>query len=163
VVRGGERSDDAAGDRGADGNAWALLVGRVTYEDFWNVWPKKKESNSFTEVLNNVEKFVASTTLRESLPWQNSTLLKGDAVDAVAALKQRDDRTLVIFGSGVLVQSLMRRHLIDEYLLMIHPIVLGEGRRLFSDSGAYATLRLVESVTTTTGVVVATYADDSAI
>ena len=100
---------------------------------------------------------MASTTLSEPLPWQNSTLLKGDAADAVDKLKKDHDKTLVIFGSGVLVQSLMRCDLIDEYVLQIHPLVLGSGRRLFPDGGAAATLRLVGTKTTNTGVVVATY------
>jgi dihydrofolate reductase len=104
-----------------------------------------------------VEKFVASTTLAEPLPWQNSTLLKGDADDAVAKLKKEHDKTLVIFGSGVLVQSLMRRDLIDEYVLQIHPLVLGKGRRLFPDGSPLTNFSLVDSVSTGTGVIIATY------
>jgi dihydrofolate reductase len=138
------------------GQRWALLVGRVTYEDFWNVWPKRAP-NPFTDALNKVQKYVASRTLREPLPWQNSTLLKGDAGDAVAELKGAHDETFIIFGSGVLVQSLQRRQLIDEYLLMIHPIVLGAGRRLFATGGEYAALRLVGSEATATGVLIARY------
>jgi hypothetical protein len=103
----------------------------------------------------NVQKYVASTTLGEPLPWSNSTLLKGDAPEAVARLKERPGKDLVILGSGELVQSLM--HLIDEYMLTIHPLVLGSGRRLFTDGGAFAALRLVDTKTTTTGVVLATY------
>jgi dihydrofolate reductase len=139
------------------GASWSLLVGRTTYEDFAKVWPKQPKPNPFTEALNNVEKFVASTTLAEPLPWQNSTLLKGDAADAVAKLKKEHDKTLVIFGSGVLVQSLMRRDLIDEYVLQIHPLVLGKGRRLFSDGSPLTNFSLVDSVTTGTGVIIATY------
>jgi dihydrofolate reductase len=86
-------------------------IGRTTYEDFAKVWPNQPKPNPFTEALNNVEKFVASTTLAEPLPWQNSTLLKGDAADAVDKLKKEHDKSLVIFGSGVLVQSLMWRDL----------------------------------------------------
>jgi dihydrofolate reductase len=100
---------------------------------------------------------VASTTLTEPLPWQNSTLMKGDAAEAVAKLKKEHDKTIVIFGSGVLVQSLMRRDLIDEYVLQIHPLVLGEGRRLFPDSSPLANFSLVDSVSTATGVIIATY------
>ena len=110
-----------------------------------------------TDALNNAEKFVVSTTLTEPLPWQNSTLLKGDAASAVARLKQAHDKTLVTFGSGELVQSLMRADLIDEYVLMIHPLTLGKGRRLFPDGGQFAKLRLVDSVTASTGVMIATY------
>jgi dihydrofolate reductase len=134
----------------------ALLLGRRTYEDFYRVWPNRKD-NPFTEVLNNIQKYVASTTLEEPLPWSNSTLLKGDAADAVAGLKDQPGKVLTILGSGQLVQSLMRRHLIDEYLLTIHPLVLGSGRRLFTDGGASAALRLVDTKVTTTGVVIATY------
>jgi len=134
-----------------------LLVGRTTYEDFAKVWPNQPQPNPFTEALNEVEKLVASTTLTEQLPWQNSTLLKGDANDAVAKLKKEHDKTLVIFGSGVLVQSLMRRDLIDEYVLQIHPLVLGKGRRLFPDGSPLTKLTLVDSVTTGTGVIIGTY------
>jgi dihydrofolate reductase len=107
--------------------------------------------------MNNFQKYVASATLEEPLEWSNSTLLKGDAVEAVGRLKEEQGEDLVVLGSGELVQSLMRRGLIDEYVLLIHPLVLGSGRRLFPDGGASATLRLVDSVTTTTGVIIATY------
>jgi len=134
----------------------ALLLGRRTYVDFAGVWPNQKD-NPFAEVLNNRRKYVASTTLREPLPWANSTLLQDDAAEAVAGLKQRLSEDLRVLGSGELVQSLMRRHLIDEYLLSIHPLVLGSGRRLFADGAAFAALQLVEATTTTTGVVIAIY------
>jgi dihydrofolate reductase len=134
----------------------ALLLGRRTYEDFAAVWPDRKD-NPFTEVLDNLQKYVASTTLTGPLPWMNSTLLEGDAADAVADLKEQPGTDLAILGSGKLIQSLRRRNLIDEYVLLIHPLVLGSGRRLFPDGGSPADLRLVDSVTTTTGVVIATY------
>jgi dihydrofolate reductase len=134
----------------------ALLFGRRTYEDFYGVWPNQKD-NPFTEVLNNARKYVASTTLREPLPWSNSTLLGGDAADAVGRLKEESDEDLTILGSGVVIASLMKRNLIDQYVLMIHPLVLGSGRRLFADDGTFATLKLTDSLTTTTGVVIATY------
>jgi len=134
----------------------ALLLGRRTYEDFYAVWPNRTD-NPFTAVLNNTQKYVASTTLEEPLPWSNSTLLKGDAAEAVARLKEELGKDLVILGSGELVQSLMRRNLVDEYVLLIHPLVLGSGRRLFADGGTFAALRLVGTKTTTTGVVIATY------
>src|SRR5579859_1653813 len=134
----------------------ALLLGRRTYEDFYAVWPKRTD-NPYTEVLNNSRKYVASTTLREPLPWRNSTLLTGDAADAVAALKEQPGKDIVILGSGELAQSLMRRNLIDEYVLLIHPLILGSGRRLFADDASFAALRLVNTVTTSTGVVIATY------
>jgi dihydrofolate reductase len=135
----------------------ALLFGRRTYEDFFNVWPKRTDDNPFTAVLNNTQKYVASTTLKEPLPWINSTLLKGDAAEAVARLKEQPGKDLVVLGSGELVQSLMRRNLVDEYVFPIHPLVLGSGRRLFTDNGAFAALRLVAAKPTTTGVLIATY------
>lgn len=141
---------------GSMAGAGALLLGRRTYEDFYAVWPQQRD-NPFTEVLNNMQKHVASTTLKEPLPWVNSTLLQGDAAAAVARLKAETSTDLLIFGSGVLVQSLMRRNLVDVYIMLIHPMVLGTGRRLFSDGGAFAALRLVESKATPTGVVIATY------
>src|ERR1700694_3652903 len=111
----------------------ALLFGRRTYEDFYGVWPKRTDDNPFTAVLNNTQKYVASTTLREPLPWSNSTLLTGDAAGAVARLKEQPGKDFVILGSGELVKSLMKSNLIDEYVLQIHPLVLGAGRRLFTD------------------------------
>jgi dihydrofolate reductase len=135
----------------------ALLLGRRTYEHFASVWPHMPEDNPYTAVINNSRKYVASTTLEGPLAWNNSMLLEGDATDAVKKLKQRADSDLVILGSGALVRSLMRRNLIDEYRVNIHPLVLGSGRRLFTDGGAFAGLRLVDAKTTTTGVVMATY------
>src|SRR5438876_9924817 len=134
----------------------ALLLGRRTYEDFYTVWPNRTD-NPFTPVLNNTQKYVASTTLSEPLSWSNSTLLPGDAAEAVARLKEEPGKDLMVLGSGELIQSLMRRNLVDSYVLLIHPLVLGSGRRLFTDGGAFATLRLVDTKTTTTGVVIATY------
>lgn len=137
-------------------NPWSLLLGRITYLNFAAYWPKQPP-NPMSEKMNSVEKFVASTTLTEPLAWQNSVLLGGDAADAVATLKQEHPKRLVIFGSGVLVQSLMRRNLIDEYVLQIHPLVLGTGLRLFPDGSPLTHLTLVDSVTTGTGVIIATY------
>jgi dihydrofolate reductase len=137
-------------------NMDALLLGRRTYEDFYRVWPKRKD-DPISARLDALQKYVASTTLSEPLAWINSTLLKGDAAEAVAKLKQEPGKDLVVMGSGELVQSLMRANLIDEYVLLIHPLVLGSGRRLFPDGGAAATLRLVGTKTTSTGVVIATY------
>src|SRR5229473_2814958 len=124
-----------------------LLFGRRTYEDFYAVWPNRTD-NPFTEVLNNARKYVASTTLKEPLPWSNSTLLKGDAAQAVAELRAQPGKDLVVLGSGALLESLIRRNLIDEFVLLIHPLILGSGRRLFTDGGSYAALRLVNSKTT---------------
>ncbi|MBB4772941.1 dihydrofolate reductase family protein [Actinomadura livida] len=125
----------------------ALLFGRRTYEDFYGYWPHQG-GNPFTDVLNRARKYVVSATLREA-PWENSVLLK-DAGDVEGI-----EEGLTVLGSGVLARELMRRGLVDEWLLMVHPVVLGTGRRLFD--GVAAGLRLVESVVTTTGVVIATY------
>jgi dihydrofolate reductase len=137
-------------------NMGALLLGRRTYEDFYRVWPGRKD-DPISARLDTLQKYVASTTLSEPLAWINSTLLKGDAAEAVARLKQEPGKDLVVMGSGELAQSLMRGNLIDEYVLLIHPLVLGSGRRLFPEGSAAATLRLVGTKTTSTGVVIATY------
>ncbi len=126
------------------------------------MWPKMPQPNPFPEVLKQTQKYVASRTLRAPLPWKNSTrknstLLNGDAADAVARLKKRPGKDLLVLGSGTLVQALMCINLVDEYVLLIHPLVLGSGRRLLGDGGAFAALRLVDTKTTTTGVVIATY------
>ncbi len=150
-------ADEAMGRAAAESwaNTGAILLGRRTYEDFYSVWPKRKD-NPYTEVLNNTLKYVASTTLKEPLPWMNSKLLEGDAAKAVARVKKEMSKDLVVLGSGVLVESLMRRNLIDQYVLLIHPLVLGSGRRMFN--GAEATpLQLIDSKTTAKGVVIATY------
>jgi dihydrofolate reductase len=150
--------DEVMGSVAAEGmsKGGAMLFGRRTYEDFAGFWPNQGD-NPFTEVLNNAQKYVASRTLEEPLPWENSTLLRGDAAEAVAELKESTEQDLVILGSGALVQSLMQRGLIDEYVLLIHPLVLGSGRRLFPDGGAFAKLKLVDIKPTTTGVLIATY------
>ncbi len=152
-------ADQVSASMASQGNAQggALLFGRRTYLDFYAVWPNRPQPNPFTEILNNTQKYVVSNTLQEPLPWQNSTLLKGDAAASVTGLKQQAGPDLLIIGSGALVQSLMRAGLIDEFILLIHPLILGTGRRLFADDGAYAALRLVDSKVTTTGVVIATY------
>jgi len=139
--------------------AGPLLFGRRTYEDFFAVWPGRKD-NPFTAVLDNSRKYVASRTRREPLPWQNSTLLSGDAAATVARLKEQPGQDITVLGSGDLLQTLIRHGLVDVYMLLIHPLVLGRGRRLFTDDAQRTTLRLVESVTTTTGVVIATYNPD---
>jgi dihydrofolate reductase len=134
----------------------ALLLGRRTYEDFYAYWPKQTD-NPFTPRLNSVRKYVASRTLKEPLAWSNSTLLKGDVPEAVAKLKVQSDTDILVLGSGVLVQTLMQHNLVDQYVLLIHPLILGSGRRLFPEGGPSATLQLVDARPTTTGVVVATY------
>ncbi len=148
-----------AGD--ALANMGSLLFGRRTYEDFHSVWPKRS-NNPFTGFLNNVRKYVASTTLNEPLPWENSTLLKGELALAVPAMKRQEEKDIVIFGSGVLIQSLMQSKLIDEYVLLIHPLVLGSGRKLFPDGGVPVALKHCKTLTTSNGVLVVTYKPASA-
>jgi dihydrofolate reductase len=152
------RMDAVMGQMAAEGMAQQpdLLFGRRTYEDFFSVWPKRTD-NPFTPVLNDALKYVASTTLKEPLPWSNSVLLEGDAAEAVARLKEQPGKDLVIMGSGELIRSLMGRNLIDRYVLQIHPVILGSGRRLFPDGDQCTALRLVDSRISTTGVIIATY------
>jgi dihydrofolate reductase len=151
--------DDAAGkamgERMAAGGGLAgWLFGRRTYEDLLSYWNAR--GGPFKDGLNNSPKYVASSTLPEPLPWPNSTLLHGDIAEGVAALKTQSDGVLAIMGSGDLIVSLMAADLIDEYLLMIHPLVLGSGRRLFPE-GVHVALRLTNSARTAGGVVIATY------
>jgi len=140
---------------GRGGEPGALVLGRRTYLHFYGFWPHQPD-NPYTESLTKQQKYVASRTLAEPLPWQNSTLLPADAAAAVAELKQTPGPDLLVLGSGELIGSLRQRALVDEYVLMIHPLILGAGRRLFPE-GAPADLRLAESVTTTTGVIIARY------
>lgn len=127
------RMDAVLGSVAAEGmkTGGSILFGRRTYEDFAAIWPKQKD-NPFSGALNRAQKYVASTTLKEPLSWSNSTLLKGDAVKAVASLKKKLRKDLVVLGSGELIQSLMSGNLIDRYVLMIHTVVLGSGRRMFA-------------------------------
>lgn len=146
----------AMGERMAAGGGLAgWLFGRRTYEDLLGYWNQQPDSQ-FGPMLNNSPKYVLSSTLKEPLPWPNSTLLHGDITDAVGSLKAQSAGVLGIMGSGELIGSLMAAGLIDEYLLMIHPLVLGTGRRLFPE-GVHSSLRLTDSVSTTTGIVIATY------
>jgi dihydrofolate reductase len=134
-----------------------MLLGRLTYENLYQSWHGRTDGNPFTEALDRADKYVASATLTEPLTWANSTLIKGDVIEAVTAMKGQPGPDIGLLGSGQLAQSLMRHNLIDRYLLLIHPLVLGSGRRLFTDGLPYAPLRLTSSVTTTTGVIIATY------
>ena len=137
----------------------ALLLGRRTYEDFAGFWPKQTD-NPFTAQLNRVQKYVATRTLSEPL-WENSTLLVGNARDTVAALKSSSERDLVVLGSGELLGVLIGEGLVDEYLLLIYPLYLGSGRRMFP-AGVSGELALKDTLMTTTGVLIATYKAASA-
>ena len=133
----------------------ALLLGRVTYEEFVASWPLRS-GDPFTDRMNSVPKVVASTTLEEPLEW-NATLLEGDVAEEVEKLKRQPDRDLLIYGSGTLVQTLRQHDLIDLYRLMLYPLVLGSGKRLFRDRGDKTALTLTDAKTTGTGVLVLTY------
>ena len=152
VARGNEAIATKMGER--MGGDHAFLFGRRTYEDLLEAWNAR--GGPFKEALNGTRKYVASSNPATRLEWPNSILLHGDVPAAVADLKQSSGTKLVIMGSGALVGSLMAAGLVDEYLLMIHPLVLGSGRRLFP-GGVQASLRLVDSTPTSTGVLLATY------
>ncbi len=139
------------------GEAGALLLGRRTYEIFAGFWPQQPDDDPLAPILNGLPKYVASTTLKAPLEWANSTLIEGDVAEGVAKLKQQPGKDLLVFGSGELVQTLMEHDLVDAYRLMIHPLVLGGGRRLFPDGTMKTALQLVDSTTTTTGVLILTY------
>jgi dihydrofolate reductase len=133
-----------------------LLLGRWTYEKFEDAWQKEPEDNPIRQVLEASTKYVVSRSHTE-LGWNNSVLLEGDAVDTVSDLKAREDGGIVILGSGELIRALLPHGLIDSFLLTIHPLVLGSGRRLFAGDGALAKFKLVESKPTTTGVLITRY------
>jgi dihydrofolate reductase len=152
-------ADEIGGKAVVEGIAGAggFLLGRRTYEIFAAYWPNAPEEvQAVGGPLNHLPKYVASTTLSEPLEWQNSTLLDGDVPEAVAALKRGSGKDIHVIGSGELVQTLMQHELVDQYRLMIHPIVVGGGKRLFRDGGRQKRLRLLASQVTTTGVMIAT-------
>jgi dihydrofolate reductase len=137
------------------GDEFAWLFGRRSYDDMLSHW--NEAGGPFRDGLNNTTKYVASSDPDASLPWPNSTLLSGDVPAAVAALRERPGGNLVIMGSGQLIRSLLPHGLVDELLLMTHPIVLGAGRRLFGVADDRIPLTLVDSDVTSSGVIVATY------
>jgi dihydrofolate reductase len=151
--------DDVMGAKLSEGQQrhGALLLGRRTYEAFHAYWPKQKD-NPISDLLNRRQKYVVSRTLEEPLPWENSTLVREHEISAI---KERAGVDLAVLGSGDLLQTLMREDLVDSFLLMIHPLVLGSGRRMFPDGAPPLNLKLAEAVTTTTGVVLATYVKES--
>jgi|SRR5215203_6136654 len=139
----------------------AFLFGRRTFEIFAAHWPNAPEEEQVVaEPLNSLPKYVVSSTLTEPLEWENATLLKGEPADAVATLKQDGDGELFVIGSTQLVQTLVQHDLVDEFRVMIDPLVLGGGKRIFGDDGARRPLRLVEGQITSTGAIVATYAPE---
>jgi dihydrofolate reductase len=141
--------------------AGGFLLGRRTYENFAGHWPKASEEEQvLARPLNTLPKYVASTTLTEPLQWQNATLLRGDVAEAVAALKRQDEADLLVLGSTELVATLLEHDLVDEFRVMIDPVLLGGGKRFLRDDGVLRRLRLVENgvTVTTTGAILATYA-----
>lgn len=150
------RNDEVMGAKVAEwmNGEHAFLFGRRSYEGLLEGW--NRMGGSYKDALNNTPKHVASRSSTTRLEWPNSTLLHGDLPAAVAELKQSSHGNLVIMGSGELIGALMADEVIDVFLLMIHPLVLGTGRRLFGD-GVHASFQLTDSVTTTKGVLLATY------
>jgi dihydrofolate reductase len=149
--------DDAMGERMGElmGKPFDLLLGRKTYEIFAAHWPHVPDQPG-AEQLNSARKHVASRTL-DTLEWENSTLLEGDVPEAVAKLKQEDGPEIQVHGSSDLIQTLLEHDLVDELRLMIFPVVLGSGKRIFGDGAVPAGLALADSDTSSTGVVMATY------
>ncbi|HET6658840.1 MAG TPA: dihydrofolate reductase family protein [Rubrobacter sp.] len=145
---------NAAGMASSD----AMLLGRVTYEEFAAFWPyQDRTEQPYTDYLNDTPKYVVSRTLDEPLEWQNSTLIKGNVAEEVSRLKEQPGKDIGIVGSGALVRSLLAEDLLDELRLMVHPIVLGRGKRPFEEGGDQKALELVDSKTFTTGVLYLTY------
>jgi dihydrofolate reductase len=139
--------------------AGGFLLGRRTYELLASYWPHASEEEQvIAEPLNSLPKYVASTTLEDPLEWEHSTVLRGDVAEAVSALKKEDGGDLHVIGSPAFVQTLIEHDLADEFRVMIDPLVVGGGKRLFRDGGTLRPLRLVESQVTTTGAIIATYA-----
>lgn len=135
----------------------ALLLGRVTYDGFAAAWPHMTEqAGEYADMMNGYPKFVISTTLEE-VEWNNSRLIKENIAEEVSKLKQQPGKDILIFGSGDLVHALMQDDLIDEYRLMVYPVVVGSGKRLFREGTDKKVLRLVETKTFSSGVVVLTY------
>ena len=133
----------------------AILLGRVTYQEWASYWPASADE-PYASHINNTPKYVVSTTL-DKVEWKNSTLVKGSVAEEIARLKRQPGKNIGVAGSPTLVESLLRDGLLDELKLMIHPVVVGGGKRLFSDGGALKRLKLVASKTTGTGVLIAAY------
>ncbi len=134
-----------------------MLIGRLTYEIFARYWPNQPADGPLAAQMNGLDKYVVSTTLTEPLAWQNSTLIKSDIPGEVARLKEKPGKEIQVIGSGELVQTLIEHDLVDAYRLMVHPLVLGKGKRLFREGTTPVRLRLVDSKPTTTGVLILTF------
>jgi dihydrofolate reductase len=151
-------ADEMMGRMASEGSTTTggILLGRRTYEDFYGFWPNQPD-NPFTDALTRAQKHVVSNTLEEPLPWENSTLLKGDPAEAVSRQKEQPGADLLVLGSGRLVRALTERRLVDRYVLLIHPLVLGSGHRLFAYGAPRIPLRLTDTATNSKGVIIATY------
>ena len=152
-------SNDEMEEANASGMAAsdAMLLGRVTYEALAAFWPHQPGGTPMVDYINSVPKYVVAATLEEPLEWNNSTLIKGDVAEEITELKRHPGKDITIIGSGALVRSLLRDGLLDELRLMVHPVVLGGGKRLFEDGGDRKALELVDSRTFGTGVLYLTY------
>jgi dihydrofolate reductase len=146
---------------GQMGGPYDLLLGRKTYEIFAAHWPKAKD-DPFADKLNKAKKYVVSKTLRK-LDWENSTLVKGNVPEEIRKLKKQDGPELQVHGSSNLIQTLLKHDLVDEFRLKIYPVTIGHGKRLFGAETIPASFKLLESKTSTTGVIVATYRRDGEI
>ena len=135
--------------------AESQLIGRVTYESFAGAWPQR--TGEFADRMNSMPKYVVSSTLTEPLEWENSTLLTGDVGESVARLKEGDGGPILVAGSATLVHALTDLELVDEYRLMVFPVVVGSGKRLFADDTIPSALKLVDGKVTGTGVFIGTY------
>ena len=152
-------NDEIAKFKGEESSASdALLLGRVTYQGFAAAWPQSKDEGA--GYFNSVRKYVVSKTLEEPLEWNNSTLIKDDnIVEEITNLKQQDGKDVAVHGSATLVQTLVQHDLVDGYRLLVYPVVLGKGKRLFEE-GTTATLKLLESQFFSSGVVALVYEPD---
>jgi dihydrofolate reductase len=137
----------------------ALLLGRKTYEGFARAWPSVKDDVGFADRMNGMPKYVVSTTL-EQPQWNNTTVIRNNVIEAVSQLKQQPEQAILVAGSGALVQTLMHHQLIDEYRLMIHPVMVGAGKRFFRETIDRSALKLVESKVFKSGIVVLHYQPD---
>ncbi len=152
-------SEETAAFKGEETvNNEPLLLGRVTYEGFASAWPNRKDEDPGAAYFNGTRKYVVSTTL-DKVEWNNSVLIKDNVVEEITKLKQEDGPNIMVHGSGKLIETLMAHDLVDEYRLLVYPIVLGEGQRLFEDKNT-AKLKLVESRVMSSGVVALVYAPD---
>ena len=147
-------NDEIAAFKGEETDASdALLLGRVTYEGFAMAWPESEDEGA--AYFNGVRKYVVSTTL-QTADWNNSVLLKANVADEIAKIKQEDGKAITVHGSGTLVQTLLKHNLVDQLRLLVYPVVLGEGKRLFHD-GTVATLNLIEAKAFRSGVTALIY------